>query len=251
MRIALCDNDSVMSEMVESIVSAAGHEVVGVATDTASGVGLLEAARPDVAVIDVAMGVSSDFDLVATAGDVGARVVVFSQQAEIDSLRTYATPPEVVFKPDLRSLESTLARLADAEDLPGEEDRRKRPVRPAEGPVSTSVTDAQAFYEALNNAQGGDALVGIDVPVGAEAVAEDVWQRLRQTDRMLLALPRAVRCYLPGGGEDGIRSVLARVASTSSITDDCTATAVIVGDGEHGADAFDRLKRSGEPREIA
>ena len=117
--------------------------------------------------------------------------------------------------------------------------------------MPTNVGDAQAFFEALNGAQAGDALVGFDVPVGAEAVAEDVWRTLRDTDRVLLVLPRAVRCFLPGGGEEGIRSVLARVAGIASIQDDCTASSVVVDDAEHGADAFDRLKREGEGRPIA
>jgi hypothetical protein len=81
-------------------------------------------------------------------------------------------------------------------------------------------------------------------------VADDVFRRLRDTDRVLLNLPRAVRCYLPDGGEEGIRSVLARVAGVSSLAEDCTATSVVVDDGEHGAEAFDRLKREGEARPL-
>ncbi len=248
MRIVVCDSDSFMREMVESIASTAGHEVVGVATDTATGVGLLETARPDVAVIDLAVFVGSDFDLVEIASDVGARVVVFSQQADVDSLQEYPNRPEIVFKPDFGSLEGAFRRMSDVHAQPGGEDRRHRPSRPAEGPVPTSVTDAQAFFEALNNALPGDALVAFDVSAGAEAVAEDVWLRLRDTDRVLLVVPRAVRCYLPAGGEDGIRSILDRVASVTSIAADCTVTSVVVQEGELGADAFDRLKREGEQR---
>ena len=252
MRIAVCDSDSFMREMVESIASTAGHDVVGVATDTQSAVGLLQAARPDVAVIDIAMYVGSDFDLVLIAEEEGARVVVFSQQADVDSLDEYPVRPHVVFKPDFRGLEGAFAQIAGASSSgdPTAQDRRQRPARPAEGPVPTSVTDAQAFFEALNAAQPGDALVGFDVPAGAEALADEVWQKLRDTDRVLLVLPRAVRCFLPGGGEDGILSVLARVAGVPSVQDDCTATAVVVDDDEHGADAFDRLKREGEPRSL-
>jgi CheY-like chemotaxis protein len=251
-RIVVCDGDSFMQEMVESIVAATGHEVVGIATDTASGVGLLEAARPDVAVIDVALGVGSDFDLVSTAGEVGSRVVVFAQQADIDSLHTYAEPPTVVFKPDFRALEGVLAELAgQAPPEPkGEEDRRQHPTRAAEGPVPTSISDAQAFFEAVNNSVPGDALLAFDVPVGAEEVAGDVLRRLRETDRVLLILPRAVRCYLPAGGEEGIQSVLERVKGVSSVTEDCTAAAITVAEGEHGADAFERLKREGEPHPL-
>jgi CheY-like chemotaxis protein len=251
MRIAVCDSDSFMREMVESLATTAGHDVVGVAIDTQSAVGLLEAARPDLAVIDIAMHVGSDFDLITIAGEVGARVVVFSQQADVDSLEQYAPRPEVVFKPDFGALERAFAQVAHATgDETTDHDRRQRPVRAAQGPVSTSVTDAQAFFEALNNAEGGDALVAFDVPAGAEGVALEVWRTLRDTDRVLFVPPRAVRCFLPGGGEDGIRSVLARVATVPSILEGCSATSVVVRDDELGADAFDRLKREGEPRVV-
>ena len=249
MRIAVCDSDSFMREMVESIAATVGHEVVGVATDTQSAVGLLQAARPDIAVIDIAMHVGSDFDLVTIAEEVGARVVVFSQQAEVDALDDYPTRPEVIFKPDFSRLEAALRQTGHGGS--GDQERRQRPVRAAQGPAPASVTDAQAFFEALNNAQDGDALVAFDVPAGAETVAEDVWRTLRDTDRVLLILPRGVRCFLPGGGEEGIQSVLARVAGLPSITEGGNATSVVVGDGEHGADAFDRLKREGEPRPLS
>ena len=81
-------------------------------------------------------------------------------------------------------------------------------------------------------------------------MAADVGMRLRDTDRVLLNLPRAVRCFLPGGGEDGVRSVLVRVAGVSSVTPECTARSVIVLDGEDGGEAFDRLKHDGQPHAI-
>jgi hypothetical protein len=248
-RVAVCDSDSFMQEMAESIATSAGHEVVGVATDIAGAVGLLEAARPDVAVIDIAMMVNSDFDLITIATGVGARVVVFSQQADVDSLHGYGAHLEIVFKPDLRELEALLGRIGDVQPSgPNQAERRRRPTRSAEGPKPTSVADAQAFFEALNNAEAGDALVGFDVPVGVEAVAEDARRRLRDTDRVLLVAPRGVRCYLPGGGEEGIRSLISRVADTPAGEEGGTVTSVIVREGEHGADAFDRLKRDGQPR---
>ena len=251
MRVAVCDNDSFMLEMIESIINSSGHELIGEATDIAAAVGLLEAARADVALIDIAMMVNADFDLVTIATEAGARVIVFSQQADVDRLATYPTPPVIVFKPDFRELEAALARVTETvPDDPGQTDRRQRPARAAEGPVPTSVSDAQAFFEAVNHARAGDALVAFDVPEGAEAVADDVFHRLRDTDRVLLVLPRAVRCYLPDGGEEGIRSVLARVATVSSVGDDCTVTSVIVAEGEEGSDSFDRLKREAQPRPL-
>ena len=121
-----------------------------------------------------------------------------------------------------------------------------RPARTVEGPAPTGVSDAQAFFVAVNGAIEGDALVSLDVPMGAEAAADEVGRRLRDNDRVLVMPPRAVRVFLPGGGDEGLQSVLARIRSIPAITSDCQVASVMVRDGEHGADAFERLKNEGE-----
>jgi CheY-like chemotaxis protein len=252
MRIVVCDDDVLMRELIESVVAKTGHEVVGVASTTAAAVGLIEAARADVVVLDIALSYGTDFDLIDAAHDSGARCIVFARHADAEMVRHHANTPEIVLKPDIATLERLLANLGQDPTRPEESaERRQREARAAQGPVPTGMTDAQAFFEAVNNALPGDAIVAFDVPVGAEAVAADVGIRLRDTDRVLLNLPRAVRCFLPGGGEDGVRSVLARLASVSSITPACTAASVVVADGEEGGVAFERLKHDGEPHEIA
>ena len=55
-----------------------------------------------------------------------------------------------------------------------------------------------------------------------------------------------MRVFLPGGGEEGVASVLARIRELHVVTSDCQVASVIVRDGEHGADAFDRLKNEGD-----
>ena len=62
------------------------------------------------------------------------------------------------------------------------------------------------------------------------------------------SFPTAVRLYLPGGGEDGVRSVLQRVADNCVATQERTGRSVVVEPGEQGADAFDRLKHRSEMR---
>ena len=54
---------------------------------------------------------------------------------------------------------------------------------------------------------------------------------LRDTDRVLLMLPRAVRLFLPGGGEDAVASVLARVRELRLDTSDWQVASVIVARG--------------------
>jgi CheY-like chemotaxis protein len=248
MQIVVCDDDVFLREMVESLIRTTGHVVLGVADTTAAAVGLIESGRPDAVVLDLSLGYNTDFDIIETAISVGARPIVFTQNADAEILAHYPVSPAVVVKPDLHALEQVLVRLAHDvdQDEVVEQDRRQRPSRAADGPAPTGVSDAQAFFEAINGAREGDALVGLDVPVGAESVADEVGRRLRDTDRVLLSLPRAVRCFLPGGGQEGIDSVLARIRSIHAVTSECRVASVIVVDGEHGADAFDRLKSAGD-----
>ena len=247
MQIVVCDDDVFLREMVESLVRTTGHEVLGVADTTAAAVGLIESGHPDVVVVDLSLGYNTDFDVIGAANAVGARTIVFTHNADADVLSKYDVRPAVVPKPDLVALEELLLRLGrDEQHHAVEQDRRARPARTVEGPAPTGVSDAQAFFVAVNGAIEGDALVSLDVPVGAEAVADEVGRRLRENDRVLVMPPRAVRVFLPGGGEEGLQSVLARLRSIPAITSDCQVASVMVRDGEHGADAFERLKNEGE-----
>lgn len=240
-----------MRDMVEALVTSTGHEVAGIADTTASAVGLIEVARPDAVVLDMSLGYNSDFDIIESAIAVGARAIVFSHHADAELLSRYRVQPAVVPKPDLTALEQLLVRLERDDEHDGvvEQDRRHRPARAASGPHPTGVGDTQAFFEAINDAQPGDAMVSIDVSVGAEAVAADVIRLMRGTDR-LLVFPMAVRFYLPGGGEEGIRSLLRRVSDAGAVTPGCRAVSIIVEENEQGADAFDRLKHHGEEQQL-
>ena len=247
MEIVVCDDDTFMREMVESLVQTTGHHVLGIADTSASAVGLIETGHPDAVVLDLSLGYNTDFDVLGAAISADAQAIVFSNNADAELLAQYPVAPVVVIKPDLKALEQALVRLTrDSGAHVVERDRRVRPVRAADGPVPTGVSDAQAFFEAINGAQGGDALVGFDVPVGAEAVAEEVGHLLRDTDRVLLILPRAVRVLLPAGGEEGVASVLDRIREAPIATSECLVASVVVRPGEAGADAFDRLKSEGE-----
>jgi len=247
MEIVVCDEDSFMREMVESLVRTTGHHVLGIADTSSAAVGLIETGHPDAVVLDLSLGYNTDFDVLGAAISVEAQAIVFTGNADAEMLAEYPVAPVVVIKPDLKALEQALLRLdRDAEARVVERDRRVRPVRVPDGPVPTGISDAQAFFEAINGAQGGDALVALDVPVGAEAVAQEVGHLLRDTDRVLLVLPRAVRVFLPGGGEEGVASVLARIREAPVATSECEVASVVVQAGEEGAAAFDRLKNEGD-----
>ena len=217
-------------------------------TPPAAAVGLIETARPDAVVVDLWLGFDSDYDLIQMAIDRSVRPIVFSTRCE-DELRVYTFPLAVVVKPDLGALEQVLTRL-DVDDETHHivsRERRARPARTSKAPAASGIDDARAFFEAVNEASDGDGMISIDLWQGADSVASMATHLLRQGDRVL-SFPTAVRLYLPGGGEEGVRSVIQRVADNSVATQERTVASVVVEPGERGADAFDRLKHHSEMR---
>ncbi len=248
MRVVLCDEDTLLREMVESLLARLGHDIVGISDTTAAGVALIDTARPDLVVFDMALGYNTDFDVLRAASDAGVRTIVFSHTADDAILSQYVPRPTVVEKPDLAVLEQVLSRLEidDDDDDPGavvEQDRRQRPGRAASGDAPTGPTDAAAFYSALQDVAEGDALVSIDVPdaVAADVLAGDLLALMRGTDR-LLATRTAVRVFLPGGAEVAIESFLQRLAEAHLLPDGSSVAAITVSAGESAAEVFDRLK---------
>lgn len=253
MRFVLCDDDDLLAAMVESIVTRHGHEVVGLVDTTAAAVAMIEQTRPDAVIVELALGVNSDFDVVRAAIDVGACPIAFTHDADYARLSTYEVAPIVVIKPDLHALELAIEHAAEhAPDDAGAPvaDRRTRPVRAASGPIPTGVGDALAFYEALNAGVDGDGLVAIEldgaVPGGdAESLARDVGEVMRDTDR-LLASATSVRVFLPGSGAEGVESFLRRVDGSGTLPPGARLRSLVIGAGETPTDAFERLKRAPE-----
>jgi len=250
-RIVVCDEAGMMRESVEALIPKVGHELVGVADTTALGVALIEAARPDAVVFDMTIGYNTDFDVIEAAQEIGAAVVVFAYNTDDEILSRYRIRPIVVHKPDLVVLEAALARLELEGDRTVETERRTRPTREISVPPPTGTTDAAAFYEALNEALAGDALVSIETDDDDEAtvVADRVADVMRASDR-LLASARTVRILLISGGIEGRDSFLERLRAVAALPPGATVRSVIVGEGESPIDAFDRLKASGELHDV-
>lgn len=255
MRFVLCDEDPLITSMVETIVERQGHEVIGVADHTAVGSDLVSAGRPDAVIIDLSLGYNTDFDIVEASMRTGAKVIIFSHNADHQVLDQFDPRPIVVPKPDFVGLEEIIERLrlddgtAGAVDSGGSlVERRARPSRAAIGPEPTDVHDAQAFYEALSNASDEDALVSIEPAAGAPPVGDDLARRVlalvRSTDRVL-AMATAVRVFLAGPGTVGLESFLGRLAADRLAESGTLAyRSAVVGPGEAGADVFDRLKHA-------
>jgi hypothetical protein len=253
MRFALCDGDRAYTDMIETMLNELAHDVIGLATTTADSVALLEAARPEVVIVDVSLGFNSDYDVVGAAASVGATAIVFSQRADDSMLGRYEVRPTVVYKPDLTKLELVVGRLGfDANQQAAEQERRTRPGRAAAGPAPTSLGDAQAFYVALDEASAGDALISIglgDHHSGtrmASDAATRVGAVLRSTDRLLMS-PTGMRVFLPAGGAHGVASLHTRLVEADALPADATIRSVVIEPDESPSEAFDRLK-SASPR---
>lgn len=254
LRFVVCDDEHQYSSLVERLLGELGHEVVGVATTAADASALIGAAQPDVVILDLSTDFNSDFDVVAAAATVGVAVVIFSQRVDEARLRRYEVHPTVVYKPDLVELERVIRQLvvelreAPRSDHADEksEDRRSRPTRELVGAEPTSVTDSPAFYEALNGAAEGDALLSIELGElgGPEALAEltaRVKTVMRETDRILMS-HTYVRVFLLAGGADGVASFFSRAQAKNMLSDGAAVRVVLIAAGESPMDAFDRLK---------
>jgi len=240
----LCDADRLLCSMLDAVVTSAGHEVVGIADSTATATALIEAVRPDAVILDLALGYNTDFDVVAAAASVGAAIVVFSATAEAELLGRAPAGTTFVPKPDFVALEHALRAVSRPVDFV---ERRRRPAATGIAPANADPTDAAAFYQALNDAAPGDALMSVDLPAdtdidGRFLATHAAWQ-IRQSDR-LLGTEGSVRIFLAGAGADGVDVVLRRVQEGVELPPGTELRAVVIAAEESPADAFDRLRHS-------
>ena len=114
--------------------------------------------------------------------------------------------------------------------------------------MPTSVADSQAFFEALNEAAEGDALVSVELgehrPGEAPTdLADRLRASLRAEDRLLLSLS-SIRFFLPAGGTDAIASLAARALDETVLPPGAVIRSVVIAVGESPMDAFDRLRKA-------
>jgi hypothetical protein len=247
-RVLICDSELDLRQMIERIATRQGHEVVGVADSLPSAEMLIGGARPEVVVLDPAIGFGTDYDLVEEASAVGARVVVFSHTANEYSLDRYDPRPIVVPKPSLDLLEEVLRTITPVPPARSVDERRRHPARTAGGRRPVSPEDNDAFYEAISTAETGDVLIWIDFASVKQQIDPHVVHRMisgaaRSGDRLVLS-PTSIRGYLPGAGDRGIASFWARLDERDLLLPGVTVQAVVVGEDEHPNDAFDRLRRT-------
>ena len=238
MRFVICDNDEIVTQVLDAALSIDGHELVGVAGTTTAAVALLEQTRPDVAVIDPVVGFDSDsdVDVIDAAISVGARVVVFShREMHVDEGR-YQPEPAMVRKPDITALEAAVEGMVQTYP---EVDRRRQPTRRF---ASAGPTDAAAFYTAVTEAVEGDAFVSVSRTVDrADSWVGRVAVALRETD-LVLRSSSAVLVFMPTAGETGVHALHERLINYPAASTDGVMQAVVLEAEESPTDAFARLK---------
>src|SRR5436190_21977674 len=105
MRFVLFDEDDMFRAIAEDALVRDGHEVVGVADSALHCVDLVETSKPDVLLVDLSSGSSTDFDVVASANDCDTSVIIFSFLVDDVFLSRYDPRPIFVAKPDYAELE--------------------------------------------------------------------------------------------------------------------------------------------------
>lgn len=236
MRFVICDDDEIVTQVLDAALSIDGHELVGVAGTTAAAVALLERTRPEFAVIDPVVAFDAGVDVIDAAIAVGARVVVFSHsQMHIDEGR-YAPEPAMVRKPDVTALEAAVDGIVQTYPAV---DRRRQPTRRF---ASTGPSDAAAFYTAVTEAVEGDAFVSVSPTVDrADSWVSRVAVALRETD-LVLRSTSAVLVFMPAAGEEGVHALHERLINDDAASNDGVMHVVVLDAGESPADAFARLK---------
>lgn len=239
MRFVVCDGDQLLRSMIEAIIERNGHEVVGVADQTAIATQLVVHSKPDAVVIDLSLGYNTDFDVLEAVDAVGAVAIVFSHNADHELLARRTMQPTVVPKPDLVELERVIASLAirmTVSDAPPT-DRRIHEPRAARGRVPAGLDDVDAFYEAMGAIEQGDVLLSIE-PADAAPIAAIV----RGSDRVV-ATGSSVKVLLAGASSVGLEAFLGRLRDrVPDIASTATIRSALVGPGETSADAYDRLR---------
>jgi DNA-binding NarL/FixJ family response regulator len=236
MRFVICDDDEMVTQVLDGALSDAGHELVGVAGTTAEAVELIEQMRPGVAVIDPSVGCNAAFDAIDAAISVGARVVVFSHVDMLVQNGRYEPSPALVLKPDVTALEAVIEGMTQTYP---EVDRRSQPTRRF---ASAGPSDAAAFYAAVNEATEGDAFVSVSATVdGVDAWVGRVSLALRETD-LVLRTSAAVLAFMPGAGKEGVHVLHERLINDDAASNEGVMQAVVLEAGESPTDGFARLK---------
>jgi CheY-like chemotaxis protein len=231
MRVLICEDDSVLRQVVRSVVETSGHEVVGETDQALAAIDFIGRHHPDIVIVDLALVSGSGLSVVKEARTLvpDARVVVFSAFVSDSSSLLDAGATVVIDKPRFDELETALASWTDG--ARGERRRIVLPRDPSQGILRSpsGLETDRDFYTALARSTEGDVLLRLWLD-GVNAVLGQFGPHI--TNDWVLQLARATRaatrdhdhlaCFdglqvhalLLGGGMDGPPAVVARIVST-------------------------------------
>jgi CheY-like chemotaxis protein len=231
MRVLICEDDTLLRQVVRSVTETSGHEVVAETDQANAAIDYIGRHHPDIVIVDLSLVSGSGLTVVKEARTLApeARVVVFSAFVGDPSALVAAGASAVIDKPRFDELEATLTSWTDG---PRGERRRivlpRDPSQPLVRSPSGLETDRD-FYTALALSTEDDVLLvlwldgldGVITRFGPYITNDWVLQLARATrtaardhDHLACFDGRHVHALLLGGGAAGPPAVVARVVAT-------------------------------------
>ena len=121
LRCLIVDDNANFLRVAAGLLERQGRAVVGVASNGADALTRARELRPDVVLLDIALGAESGFDVarrLAAADPDGAKVVLISTHAEADFAELIDATPAAGFVPKAELSASAIERLAAPPDAP-------------------------------------------------------------------------------------------------------------------------------------
>jgi CheY-like chemotaxis protein len=268
MRILICEDDSVLRQVVRSVAETSGHEVVAETDSGTTAVEFIGRYHPDIVIVDMALTSGSGLSVVKECRAIApsARVIVFSAFVTDPAPLRAAGATAVIEKPRFDELEATLTSWTDG--AAGERRRVVLARDPAQSLVRSpsGLETDRDFYTALAGSSEDDALLvlwldGFDRMLGrfgphittdwVLGLARATRAATRDNDHLACFDGRHVHALLLGGGVAGPPAVVARVVATLpeeiSPTDGLRVlSSIAMQDGKTSPE--DLLKRAAPPR---
>lgn len=231
MRVLICEDDSVLRQVVRSVVETSGHEVIAETDSALTAIDFIGRYHPDIVIVDMALTSGTGLSIVKESRTLApqARVVVFSAFVTDSTSLLAAGATAVIEKPRFDELEATLTSWG-TDEAAGERRRivlSRDSARPLVRSPSGLETDRD-FYTALANSSEDDVLLvlwldGFDRILGrfGPHITDDWVLELaratraatRDNDHLACFDGRHVHALLLGSGVAGPPAVLARVVA--------------------------------------
>jgi DNA-binding NarL/FixJ family response regulator len=118
-RCLIVDDSAAFLEAASTLLRQEGVDVIGVATNSAEALPLVEELRPDVTLVDIDLGSENGFDLAERLSSDGARskVILISTHARRDLAQLIEASPALGFVPkaslSAQAIADTLERAGD------------------------------------------------------------------------------------------------------------------------------------------